>query len=271
MSSTATARAWISCNCSDARRRSPPRVPPVPRSTNGANGEEVEPAPRGLLELNPEAPLQAQWAGSMRNASSRFFCRQPLSGTSMRGGSGRGHGAALRRAVFRYGQVEDSRSIRRSCDCSRCRAIRGVAQYGASWYARRFRSRLRAQYAVAIPARCLSRLLGEQPNRLKLLAAGKRNARFQPVPRSRHEARRRKLVVASPDQLYLLCGTLGSDNSQCSGDVLGRKRLPFFVVNVDVDCSLLHDEFDHNRVVPPAHDSSVLRRVVAVCVGIPEN
>src|SRR5438105_1094341 len=200
MLSTATVRAWISCSCLDARRRYPPRVPPVHPLTNDANREEGEPAPRGLLELNPEAPLQAQWAGSMRNASSRFFCRQPRP---------------------------------RLCTCRD--------------------------------------LLGEQRNRLELLAAGERNACFQPVSRSRHEARRHKLVLASPDQLHLLWGTLGSDNRQCSRDVLGRKRLPIFVVDVHADRSLLHDEFDHNRVVPPAHDSSVLRRMIAVCVGVPEN
>ena len=44
-----------------------------PPSNNGANGEEgrTSAGAAGLLELNPEAPLPAQWAGSTRNASSR--------------------------------------------------------------------------------------------------------------------------------------------------------------------------------------------------------
>ena len=105
----------------------------------------------------------------------------------------------------------------------------------------------------------------------RVLAAGKSNPCFQPVSRNWREARRNKLVIVTPDQLHLLCGTLGGDDGQCSRDVLARKRLPCFVVDVHVDCSLLHDEFDHNSVVPPTHHSSVLRRVVAMSVAISES
>src|SRR6266404_5674254 len=114
-------------------------------------------------------------------------------------------------------------------------------------------------------------LLGEQRDRLELLAAGKPNARSQPVARNWLDARRPKLAGVSTDQLHLLCGTLGGDKSQCSREVLGRKRLACFVVDVQVDRSPLHDEFDHDLVVAPTHGSAVRRWVVAVCIGVPES
>jgi hypothetical protein len=101
------------------------------------------------------------------------------------------------------------------------------------------------------------------------LAARKADTGSEPVSRRRRNARRCQLVRAGGDEPYLLL-PVRPDECQRTDQTLGLERFSRFVIDIQIQGSLLHDKLDHNLIVADTHRAAMLGFMIAMRASDPE-